>query len=212
MKGALTMASQVYHHNKKTGVTYVYSVESYWDKGKKAPRNRQVCIGKLDKETGEFIPSQRKEKVAKKGALAGVTAETRITGPALLLDRLAGDTGLASLVNRCFPDLQSEIMSLVYFIVQKGLPLSRSEVWSKGHAHPCKEVLVSQRISELLLSIREDDRQKFLSLWMAKMSEHDYLCYDITSISSYSKTNEYVRYGYVGPHIIGERNGVNFSE
>jgi transposase len=196
MKGAFTMASQVYHHNKKTGVTYVYSVESYWDKEKKAPRNRQVCIGKLDKATGEFIPSQRKEKVAKKGALAGVTAETRITGPSLLLDRLARDTGLTSLVNRCFPDLQSEIMSLVYFIVQKGLPLSRSEAWSKGHAHPCKEVIVSQRISELLLTIREDDRQKFLSLWMAKMTEHDYLCYDITSISSYSKANEYVRYGY----------------
>lgn len=37
------MASRAYHHNKKTGVTYVYSVRSYWDKEKKAPRNRQVC-------------------------------------------------------------------------------------------------------------------------------------------------------------------------
>ena len=56
------MSSQTHHHNKKTGVTYVYSVESYWDKEKKAPRNRQVCIGKLDKATGEIIPSQRKCK------------------------------------------------------------------------------------------------------------------------------------------------------
>jgi hypothetical protein len=44
------MASQTYHHNKKTGVTYVYSVESYWDKEKKRPANKQVCLGKLDKE------------------------------------------------------------------------------------------------------------------------------------------------------------------
>jgi hypothetical protein len=50
------MASLAHHHNKKTGVTYVYSVTSYWDKEKKAPRNRQVCIGKLDKATGEVIP------------------------------------------------------------------------------------------------------------------------------------------------------------
>ena len=108
------MVSQAHHHNKKVGVTYVYSVESYWDKEKKAPRNRQVCIGKLDKATGEIIPSQRKAKEAKKGELTGVTAETRIFGPAMLLDKLAKDTGLTSIVNRCFPELHAETMSLVY--------------------------------------------------------------------------------------------------
>ncbi|MBU2643696.1 transposase, partial [bacterium] len=179
------MASQTYHHNKKTGVTYVYSVESYWDKEKKAPRNKQVCLGKLDKATGEIIPSQRKVKAAKKGAPAGgVTAKTRVAGPAMLLDKLSIDTGLASIVKRCFPQLHEEMMSLVYFIVEKGLPLSRSEAWSMGHLHPYGELIASQRISELLLAIREDDRQKFLSLWMAKIAENDYLCYDITSISS----------------------------
>jgi transposase len=196
MIGAFAVASQTYHHNKKTGVTYVYSVESYWDKEKKAPRNRQVCLGKLDKATGEIIPSQRKPKAAKKDALTGVTAETRVAGPAMLLDKLAKETGLASIVKRCFSELHAEMMSLVYFIVQKGLPLSRSEAWSMGHSHPYGDLIVSQRISELLLAIREDDRQKFLSLWMAKMTENDYLCYDITSISSYSKANEYVKYGY----------------
>ena len=35
-------------------MTYVYSVESYWDKEKKRPANKQVCLGKLDKETGAF--------------------------------------------------------------------------------------------------------------------------------------------------------------
>lgn len=189
------MTSQAYHHNKKTGVTYVYSVESYWDKEKKAPRNRQVCLGKLDKETGELIPSQRKAKT-RKGSLSGVTAETRVAGPTMLLDKLAKDMGLTSIVKRCFSQLHAEMMSLVYFIAQKGLPLSRSEAWSIGHLHPYGDLIVSQRISELLLSIREDDRQKFFSLWMTKMTENDYLCYDITSISSYSKTNEYVRYGY----------------
>jgi len=190
------MSSQTHHHNKMTGVTYVYSVESYWDKEKKAPRNRQICIGKIDKATGEIIPTQRKAKDSKKDELTGVTAETRIAGPALLLDKLAKDTCLTKIVNRCFPKLHAEIMSLVYFIVQKGLPLSRIEAWSKGHLHPYGELIVSQRISELLLSIQDADRQKFLSLWMTKMTEDDYLCYDITSISSYSKANEYVKYGY----------------
>ena len=87
-------------------------------------------------------------------------------------------------------------MSLVYFIVQKGLPLSRSQTWSKGHLHPYGELIVSQRISELLLAIRDADRQKFLSLWMTKMTEQTISAHDITSISSYSKANEDVKYGY----------------
>jgi len=190
------MASRSFHHNKKTGVTYVYSVQSYWDKEKKAPRNRQVCIGKLDQTTGEVIPSQRKRKTAERAASAGISASTRIAGPWLLLEKLSQQTGLSSLVNRCFPDLADEMMSLVYFIVQKGLPLSQSESWSIGHLHPSGELLVSQRISELLHRITEDSRQKFLSLWLDKMMEHDYLCYDITSVSSYARGNEYVKYGY----------------
>jgi transposase len=191
------MASRTYHHNKKTGVTYVYSVESYWDKEKKAPRNRQVCLGKLNKETGEIIPSQRKQKVAERAAAApGIAASARVAGPCLLLDRLAEQTGLASLLRRCFPDLHEEMLSLVYFIVQKGLPLSRSETWSSGHLHPFGDAMASQRVSELLQMISETDRQKFLSLWLEKMTEHDYLCYDITSVSSYARGNEYILYGY----------------
>jgi len=191
------MASQTHHHNKKTGATYVYSVQSYWDKEKKAPRNRQVCLGKLDTATGDVVPSRRKRKIAERAAVApGVTASARVAGPCLLLDKLAQETGLESLVKRCFPDLHGEMMSLVHFIVQKGLPLSRSEPWSAGHLHPCGDVLVSQRVSELLLKITEDDRQRFLSLWLAKMTEDDYLCYDITSVSSYARGNEYVKYGY----------------
>jgi len=37
------MASITYHHNKKTGATYVYSVQNYWDKKKKR------------RETGKFV-------------------------------------------------------------------------------------------------------------------------------------------------------------
>ena len=52
-------------HRKKNGAAYVYSVKSYWDKDKKAPRNKQVCLGRLNEETGEVIPSTRKAKKPK---------------------------------------------------------------------------------------------------------------------------------------------------
>lgn len=43
------------HKDKRTGVTYVYESESYWDKEKKQPRSKRTLIGKLNEETGEII-------------------------------------------------------------------------------------------------------------------------------------------------------------
>ena len=60
------MSYRVNHVNKKTGVTYVYEAVSIWDKKKKQSRNKQVCVGKLDPVTGEFIPSNRSLKVMKR--------------------------------------------------------------------------------------------------------------------------------------------------
>lgn len=42
--------------NKKTGITYVYESESYWDPEKKQPRNRRKLIGRLD-ENGGIVPT-----------------------------------------------------------------------------------------------------------------------------------------------------------
>jgi len=46
--------------DKKSGITYVYESESYWDKEKKQPRNKRTLIGKLDPETGEIVPTHKK--------------------------------------------------------------------------------------------------------------------------------------------------------
>lgn len=51
------MASIIKKLNKKTGVTYVYESESYWDKEKKQPRSKRKLIGKIDEETGEIVPT-----------------------------------------------------------------------------------------------------------------------------------------------------------
>jgi hypothetical protein len=45
--------------NKKSGITYVYESESYWDKEKKQPRNKRKLIGKIDNQTGEIVPTRR---------------------------------------------------------------------------------------------------------------------------------------------------------
>ena len=59
------MASIVKIKNKKTGTTYVYESESYWDKEKKQPRNKRRLIGKIDPETGEVVPTGKRGRKKK---------------------------------------------------------------------------------------------------------------------------------------------------
>lgn len=79
--------SIVKHTDKRTGVTYVYESDSYWDKEKKQPRSKRTLVGKLDETTGEIIPtgkSGRKKTIPKKTVV--ITEEsTPITGQINLL-------------------------------------------------------------------------------------------------------------------------------
>lgn len=191
------MASITYHKNKKTGAVYAYSVESYWDKEKKAPRNKQVCLGRVDPQTKEIIPSKRRKKIVERAAVApGVAVTSRVAGPFLLLEKLTQAHGIDVLLKRCFPEDYQFILSLVYYVVHKGGALSRAESWSNSCLHPFGDVIASQRISELLARLSEDERQRFLSLWLEHVQENDWLCYDITSVSSYARHNEYTHFGY----------------
>ena len=54
------VASFIYQHDKRSGITYVYESESYWDKEKKQSRCKRRLIGKIDKETGEIVPTRNR--------------------------------------------------------------------------------------------------------------------------------------------------------
>jgi transposase len=183
-------------HRKKNGAAYIYSVESYWDKEKKAPRNKQVCLGRLDEQTGEIIASKRKKRAAQTETEAAPKASVKVYGPSLLLDKVANEIGLSKLLKKSMPNLYKEVLSLVYYTVQKGQALSRCERWSESHKHPADKDISSQQVSELLKEITEDQRQHFLEMWMGQLAENELLFYDLTSISSYAVGNEYVRRGY----------------
>ena len=190
------MSFRVNHVNKKTGVTYVYESASFWDKEKKQSRNKQVCVGKLDPVTGKFLPSKR--LVPEQAAVRDptVTASAEIVGPSIILDTITDRLGLGNLLKSSFPQEHRQILAMAHYLASEGGPLSYCGTWCKSHAHPIGESLTSQRISKVLSSISIDGKQIFFTKWMNKILEDDYLCYDITSVSSYSELNEYIKYGH----------------
>ena len=152
------MAYTVRHTDKKSGTVYVYQCESYWDKEKKAPRNRQRCIGKEDPKTHEIVPCRGKK--AAKAPLEGVSASCKMAGGTFLLEHLDRKLGVSEAVEKCFGQLSPKIMSVVYYLAQKGQPLSRCETWSGGHLHPYGDVITSQDMSELLDMVGPDEQQR----------------------------------------------------
>ena len=156
-----------------------------------------MYLGKVDPHTGELVSSgPRKNNVAVSSDQSKSTVTSGIAGPYLLLEQISKELKPDHLINKCFGEDARLIQSPVYFLVQKGLALSRVESWSIASLHPFSDYISNQSVSELLQRIREDVRQRFFALWLNQISDRDYLCYDITSISSYARNNEYIHWGY----------------
>lgn len=47
----------VYQTDKRSGITYAYENKSFWDKDLKRSRSKRTLIGRVDKETGEIVPT-----------------------------------------------------------------------------------------------------------------------------------------------------------
>ncbi|MDR0571458.1 MAG: transposase [Rickettsiales bacterium] len=209
--------------DKKTGKIYLYQSICVWDPIAGRPKTKQTYIGSKNPDTGEISPPKRQFRKVKpeleentsegQAVLSSNTtivtnneqlsiiddqtiSITKIAGPFILLEKLSDSLGIKNILNKVFKDKYPIILSLAYYIANKGNPLYKFTSWSEKHMHPYNNVVQNQRITELLDDITEDQIQQFNKLWLKKVIEKDNLCYDITSISSYATANEFIRYGY----------------
>ena len=195
------MPAIVYQTNKKTGVTYAYESISYWDKDKRQSRAKRKCIGQLDPQTQKVIPNRKKTKPivgekAKRGPVPITRTARSFYGATYLFDRIGQDTGVTEDLMTCFPESYRQILSIAYYLILEDRnPLSRFPRWAAIHRHPYGEGISSQRSSELFASMSEEARQRFFQLQGKRRVEREYLAYDTTSVSSYSKCLRQVRYG-----------------
>jgi transposase len=222
-EGVRVLSFITYNINKKTGIKYAYQARSYRDPETGKPKFERHCIGHVDPVTNKIVPNKKREKIentdieqsiiepsicnkvnlnqnieiiGKQTIEKEIITTSTIVGPELVLTKISKELKLTDILKKCFPKTYTFILSIIFYIVQKGTPLYRIETWSQSHTHPYNSIINSQRLSEFLVNLDTDDIQKFLSLWLNNISENEALCYDITSISSYSKNNEYLKWGY----------------
>ncbi len=195
------MSAIVYQTNKKTGVTYAYKSVSFWDKEKQQSRAKRKCIGRVDPETKKIVPTRKKKsplvtRKAKTGPVPAMYTTRTFYGATYLFDCIGENIGLIKDLKSCFPELYRQILSIAYYLILEDRnPLSRFPRWAAIHRHPHGKPISSQRSSEMFASITEDAIQHFFQLQGKRRIESEYLAYDSTSISSYSKSLKQVRYG-----------------
>ena len=133
------MAAVVYQTNKQTGITYAYESVSYWDKEKQQSRAKRRCIGKIDPETKEIIPTRKKgsalnEDLPKKGPDSITDASLGFYGATYLFDAIGEKLGIISDLKKCFPNTYKQILSIAYYLILEDRnPLSRFPKWAATH-------------------------------------------------------------------------------
>ena len=112
------MPCRIHQLNKSTGITYVYESVSYWDKKRKQPRNKRVCIGKLNPVDRTFIASKRLQPEQAAVRDPAVTASAEIIGPSIILDTISKQLEIGKLLKSCFPEECCQIQSMAYLTTQ----------------------------------------------------------------------------------------------
>jgi hypothetical protein len=112
----------------------------------------------------------------------------------LVLNKIIRNLGMKSLPEKSFTEAEADrMLSLASYIAVTGGPLSNSETWLDDRG---MTGIPGSTISDMLPRLSQDKVAGFLQMWMDRKCQKQTLCYDITSVSSYSRHNEDVEYGY----------------
>lgn len=199
----------VFQKDKRSGITYAYESNAWWDKEKKQSRSKRTLIGRLDEITGNIVPTDgrcRKDKSKlqssdesqgpKHGPIPHTETSHRFYGATYLLDSIGDSMGISRDLELCFPHDYKQILSIVYYLIlENNNPLYRFEKWGLTHHHPYGKDISSPRSSELFASITDEAVAQFFRLQGNRRIEKEYWAYDSTSISSYSEMLKQIQYG-----------------
>lgn len=208
------------------GTEYVYDYISVWDPQKQRSEQKRTYIGKM--VDGEFVPNKQyrlKQELesakseTKPGPVPATECSRVFSGATYLLDSIGEITGVTEDLKTCFPMDYKAILSLAYYLIMEtDSPMYRFHKWGRTHEHPHGKDIPSQRISELFAGISEQSKMEFFHRQARRRIEREFLAYDTTSISSYSRTLKQVRYGNNKEHdplaqinlalLFGEESGL----
>jgi len=178
------------------GERYVYKYTKYYRNAEGKPRNKAVSIGKVDVGSGQMIPNNKYYEFYKVSPQMQGSSVWDF-GFAYLVRKCAEDMGLFKCLNGAFGDKAMDILVVAAYIMCKGNAMDGIDDWlERTYFEGFTKSHNSQSVSRLFDSITENSMHDFFKSWAKVALSGGNVCYDVTSISSYSQTMVDVEYGY----------------
>ena len=186
---------------RKTGIhnTYVFKVLRTYRNEKGQPTNDRISIGKLDPETGLLIPNNNYyDYYGKKDEVIAepVYRSIRSVGCSFVINEISKVIDLNTILEEVFGEIRArKLMTVCNYMISRGNVMEYISSFSEEYLFN-EMPLTSQECSNLFASISYEERMEFFKKWIKRMSGLEYLAYDVTSISSYSKNIQETEWGY----------------
>ena len=182
-------------YKKITGKTYVYYVTAAYRNEKGKPTCDRISIGRLDEETGKLIPNRNYYEVYLEKPKP-VTAGIQDYGVADVFEKVSKKLGVTKLLRRYFPENADEMLTAAQYILSEGNVMYYLDEYTQTHRTAENGAMSNELCSKTFASLRQEDMQLFFREWMKQKKQGEYLAYDVTSISSYSKNIRELEWGY----------------
>lgn len=158
---------------------YAYEVISYWDKKTKSPRQKVHYLGVVIDKDKKIFRKTLKEKLLKEEYILDL-------GDTFLLHKFLENEGITKLLEKSFGENTNMLFNLVSYKLCNPSSMRLAATWQNGNAikHLCKTELSSQRISDLLIDIGEEEsyRRFFENYLRFVKHSSDGLVLDITAM------------------------------
>lgn len=182
-------------YKKVSGKTYVYYVTATYRNEKGQPTCDRSSIGRLDEETGKLIPNRNYYEIYLKKPMPEKKAVYNY-GVYDVFNKICTKIGVTKLLKRYFPENYEEILTMAQYMLTEGNVMYYIDDYTEEHSTPIKGILNNEKCSKVFSSIRQEDIMLFFREWIKQKKNNEYVAYDVTSISSYSKNITELEWGY----------------
>lgn len=187
-----------YKRIKKDGPQYVYFTTASYRGENGNPTNKRTAIGKLDEKSGMLIPNNNYYNFFPDTTSINFSANTILDfGSMYLIDQILSKLSIKDFLKEAFGSHFARNIELIasYMCLDSSVMFYLEDFCTSNFIFD-NLVLSSGNASTIFDKITHDGRMKFYKKWVKYIGEKEYIAYDVTSISSYSKGQDDVEFGY----------------
>ena len=178
------------------GEKYVYKYVKYFRNSDGNPRNKAKAIGKFDPASGRMYPNSNYfEMYHLDPSLPDVSIWDY--GYTYLIMKICRDLKLLDCLSDVFGERAMDIIVMASYIIREGNAMDGIDDWQQKNYFPgFNRLLTSQGSSRIFASLANPQMNNFFKRWVKAAFHGGSVCYDVTSISSYSREMPEVERGY----------------